>query len=114
MGASKYGNKKTIVDGTTFDSKKEAKRYGELKILKRSGRILDFRLQPEFPYTVIHCHPTESMSTYTVKRKYIADFAVTYPDYHVEVEDVKGFSTQEFKRKKKIVEAIYGIKIKLL
>jgi len=111
---NKYGNKKTVIDGITFDSKKEAKRYGELKMLKKAGRILDFTMQPEFPYITTHYHPTEAMSTYTVKRKYIADFAVTYPDYSVEIEDVKGFSTAEFKRKKKIVEAIYGIKIKLL
>ena len=111
---SKYNSKKTVVDGITFDSKKEAVRYGQLKLLKKSGVILDFALQPEFPYMVMCYHPTDIMASYTVKRKYIADFAVTYPDYHVEVEDVKGYATAEFKRKKKIVENVYGIKIKII
>ena len=34
-GKSKFGAKKTVVDGITFDSKAEAKRYGELKQLER-------------------------------------------------------------------------------
>ena len=44
----KYGNKKTIVDGFGFDSKLEAKRYNELKMLLRSGVITDLTLQKVF------------------------------------------------------------------
>ena len=35
----KYGNKKTVVDGITFASKKEARRYGELILLQKGGLI---------------------------------------------------------------------------
>ena len=42
---NKYGNKKTVVDGITFDSRKEAKRYQELKLLEKAGEIKDLRRQ---------------------------------------------------------------------
>ena len=45
---SKYRNRKTIHDGITFDSKGEANRYCELKILERAGEISDLTLQPKF------------------------------------------------------------------
>lgn len=115
MKANKYRNTKHIIDGITFDSAKEANRYGELKLLKRSGIISNFELQPQFPYWV--CYGlifTERISigeVLTHQRKYIADFKVIYPDGHIEIEDVKGFRTAEYKRKKKIIEKLYNIKI---
>lgn len=39
MSYSKYKAKKTIVDNITFDSKKEANRYCELKLLERAKVI---------------------------------------------------------------------------
>lgn len=45
---SKYRNKKTVVDGISFDSKKEAARYCELKLLEKAGKISCLKLQPEF------------------------------------------------------------------
>lgn len=51
---NKYRNKHTEVDGLIFDSKKEAERYCELKIMERAGLISDlqrqkrFELQPSF------------------------------------------------------------------
>ena len=44
----KYGNKKTVVDGITFDSKKEAERFGELKTLQKAGEISRLVCQPRF------------------------------------------------------------------
>ena len=45
---AKYGNTKVKVDGITFDSKAEARRYGELKLLERAGEITSMELQPTF------------------------------------------------------------------
>lgn len=45
---SKYKNIKTVVDGYTFDSGKEANRYIQLKLLQRAGEITDLVLQPKF------------------------------------------------------------------
>jgi hypothetical protein len=44
----KYGAKRTEVMGIKFDSKKEANRYLELKMLARAGKIRDLKLQPKF------------------------------------------------------------------
>lgn len=44
----KFNNKKTTVDGHTFDSKKEAKRYGELKTLEQQGKITGLEIQPRY------------------------------------------------------------------
>ncbi len=45
---AKYGNRKVVVDGITFDSKKEAQRYTELKLLEKTGKITGLQLQREF------------------------------------------------------------------
>ena len=44
----KYHNIKTAVDGILFDSKLEAGRYAELKLLKQAGQIKSFKRQPSF------------------------------------------------------------------
>ena len=49
---SKYGNRKTEIDGLTFDSAKEAKRWGELKLLERAGRIRKLRRQVSYDLLV--------------------------------------------------------------
>lgn len=95
---NKYKNKKTIVDGITFDSKKEAEQYVQLTLLKRSGRVLFFLRQVPF-------HLPEGI-------KYLADFVVFYSDGLVEVQDVKGVKTDVYKIKKKLVEANYPLTIK--
>lgn len=108
---SKYSNIKTTVDNIVFDSKKEAAYYNTLKLLKRAGEVIQIDLQPEFEYMMSCSNLLISFERYEKKYKYIADFRVTYKDGHVEIIDVKGCLTAEFKRKQKIVEKIYGIKI---
>ena len=45
---NKYHNTKTKVNDITFDSKLEAKRYTELKLLEKNGLIKDLKLQPVY------------------------------------------------------------------
>ena len=45
MSYNKFGNTKVVVDGIKFDSKKEANRYGNLKLLQKAGEISDLKLQ---------------------------------------------------------------------
>jgi hypothetical protein len=52
MRKSKYAAIPTIVDGIRFASKKEARRYTELKLLERAGEITCLELQPKFPCVV--------------------------------------------------------------
>lgn len=95
----KYHNKKVIIDGIAFDSKKEANYYCELKILKMAGKVKDFELQvpfelqPKFKY--------DGKTTRAIK--YIADFVVKYADGHVEVVDVKGMRLDVYKLKRKLL-----------
>ena len=67
---NKYFNKKTVVDGIQFDSKLEANRYCELKLLEKSGEIKDLKLQPKF---LLQESFKKNGKTYR-KVEYIADF----------------------------------------
>lgn len=96
---NKYNAEKTTVDSITFDSKLEAKRYEELKLLQKCNKIKYFHRQVPFDL------PGGIM--------YKADFQIFWSDGTVTYEDSKGVKTKEFIMKKKQVEAIYRIKIEL-
>ena len=100
MSYNKYSNKKVIVDGHTFDSMKEARRYGELKLMVRAGVIKDLELQPAFELI-----PTIRTETETLRKTvYKADFRYTdIKTGGVVVEDVKGYKTDVYKLKKKML-----------
>jgi len=100
MTRSKWGNIPTYRDDIRFDSKKEAARYDELKILERAGKIQGIQLQPEF---LIH----EGFIDYDRKKHrpicYRADFRYYDLDKKVYViEDVKGKRTDVYLIKKKM------------
>ena len=108
---SKYNSRKTVIDDITFDSKKEAKRYVELKKKQDEGEITDLRLQ--VPFELV---PSFTIEIDGKKRKrrnirYIADF-VYYKDGQKIVEDVKGRKTDIYKLKKKLFEYKFKITIK--
>ena len=48
LNSRKYRNKKVEVDGILFDSKKEANRYMELKLLEKAGEITDLKRQVRY------------------------------------------------------------------
>ncbi|MEG6615368.1 DUF1064 domain-containing protein [Peptococcaceae bacterium 1198_IL3148] len=97
---SKYGSRKVEVDGITFDSKKEANKYCELKMLKAAGKIAGFNLQPEFELQPGY---HDKNGKWIKPIKYRADFEVFYPDGRVVVIDTKGFKTKEYLLKKKML-----------
>lgn len=106
---------RTLPEGKvhTFDSKKEADRFGELLALMKAGKIRDLRLQAEF--TLV-----EGYVTVTGQRvkpmKYKADF--TYEErgrdgtWKYIVEDAKGVRTKEYEMKRKLMLDKYGITIR--
>ncbi len=105
---NKYRNIKTIVDGIPFDSRKEANRYCELKLLQRAGQIQNLALQKEFELL-----PKQEVDGKTVERavKYRADF--TYEENgKTVVEDTKGVRTPEYILKRKLMLYRYGIQIR--
>lgn len=101
---NKYKNKKIEIDGHIFDSKKEADYYIKLCGLKQAGEIKDFELQPKFELQPSFINNKgEKIKAIT----YIADFKIYHNDGSIEIVDVKGFKTKEFKIKKKIFEYRY-------
>ena len=104
----KYNNTKVFVDGHTFDSKKEARRYYELRLLEKVGEITDLQLQVK--YVLI---PSQRIDGKIVEREcaYKADF-VYKKNGETIVEDTKGFKTRDFVIKRKLMLYIHGIRIK--
>lgn len=108
----KYNNKKVIFEGITFDSKKEMRRFSELKYLEMAGEISNLELQKEYilippQYEVIN-GKKKSLERAV---KYKADFVYTQ-DGKTVVEDVKGMKTKDYIIKRKLMLYIYGIQIK--
>lgn len=105
---SKYGAIKTQVDGITFDSKREAARYVELKQLEKRGAISHLALQPKFeliPPMVMDGKKQRAIY-------YIADFSyVDHLGIKV-IEDVKGMKTREYQIKRRLMMHRYGIEVK--
>lgn len=107
---SKYGNKKVVVDGHTFDSKAEAKYYQQLKWLQQAKLIKSFKLQPRY---LLQEGFKKNGKTYRAIH-YKADFEVHKLDGTVEIIDIKGAITKEFSIKRKLFEMKYIDSIKLL
>jgi hypothetical protein len=121
---NKYLNKKTIINGISFDSKKEAKRYQELSLLERAGAICDLRLQVKF---VLIPTQYETFERYNKRGKrlkdgqmvlekecsYYADFVYKEKGQTV-VEDTKSkkTKTKDYVIKRKLLLYKYGLKIK--
>lgn len=96
--SSKYNSKKILVDGIKFDSKAEANRYLELKLLEKSGEISDLRLQPKYELQEGFAYRGKRIRSIT----YIADFAYTSKSGEKIVEDVKGMKTDVYQMKRKL------------
>ena len=115
----KYGSKKVRVDGIVFDSKREAARYCELKILQRAGKVKDLELQKTFELIPAQREPDTIGARGGIKKgkvieqavKYVADFVYTENGKTV-VEDTKGFRTKDYIIKRKLMLYIHGIKIR--
>lgn len=106
---SKYGNRKTELDGMLFDSRKEAARWCELKLMERAGLISDLQRQVKFELI-----PNIYEGKKVVQRSasYIADFVYQRGGEQI-VEDTKsaGTITDVYKLKKKFMRWKYGIDI---
>ena len=101
---NKYRNQKTNIDGITFDSKREAKRYAELYLLQREGKIQSLRRQ--VAYELIPKQQGERACTYK------ADFVYVDNETGQEVvEDAKGRRTPEYVIKRKLMLYRHGIRI---
>lgn len=103
----KYHNKKTVINGIKFDSKLEAERYAQLKMMERAGVIRDLELQPEFELI-----PSFRKNGKTWRKTvYKADFRyISCDGDRIIIEDVKGsisVITDVFRLKQKLFEYKY-------
>lgn len=107
---NKYGNRKVTMNGEQFDSIREARRYSNLKLLERAGKIQHLARQIKFELI-----PTQrDIETGKVVERacsYIADFTY-YENGRFVVEDCKGFRTEGYVIKRKLFYQKYGISIK--
>jgi hypothetical protein len=129
MAGNKFGAKKVIdpITGFEFDSKKEHRRWQELMLLERAGKISNLRRQVK--YELIPTQREESTEVYkagpqkglpkpgTLIEKecaYIADFVYRDADGQLVVEDTKSEATktEAYKIKRKLLLYKYGIKIR--
>ena len=106
--ASKYGSRKVTRDGMTFDSQKEYRRFCELRLLERAGKVTDLQRQVKFELI-----PSQRIGGKVVERActYVADFVYQENGKKV-VEDTKGFKTKDYIIKRKLMLWVHGIRIK--
>ena len=126
ISKSKYYNVKTrALDGSVFDSRKEALRWDELLLLQRAGKISDLQRQVEF---VLIPAQYETVERYGKKGQplkdglkcveraaiYTADFVYTDKNGNKVVEDTKSKATrtEAYVLRRKLMYYMFKIKIK--
>ena len=106
---SKYHAKPTVVDGIRFDSKREAARYAELKLLEQAGEIQHLKAHPRY----------EIVEGYFIGEEWVrpvyyeGDFEYFDGDHFV-TEDVKGVETAVFRLKKKLFQKRYPQELRIV
>ena len=109
--ASKFKNQKVVIDGFKFDSKKEGKRYIDLKLLQRAGQIQDLQMQVSFELMAGVKFENEKRKKPALR--YVADFVYVQGGLKI-VEDVKSKATRRlpaYRQKKHLMMSVHGIEI---
>ena len=115
---SKYGSKRITKDGITFDSLKEYRRWVDLSLLEKAGKVTDLQRQVKFVLIPAQYEPDTIGARGGVKRgklierevSYVADFVYTENGKRI-VEDTKGFKTKDYIIKRKMMLYFHGVKI---
>ncbi len=114
---SKYRNVKTTVDGITFDSKREALHYHELKMRERAGEIYGLERQKRYPLMTAHYNiQLDQIDVCPTVCEYVADFYYLDSSNHrPHIVDVKGGKeTAMFALKRKWLFLQSGIEIEVI
>ena len=115
---NKYHNQKvTTGDGIVHDSRREAERWSQLKLLERVGKIVNLQRQVKFVLIPAQYDVPKGKQKRgkLLEREcsYIADFQ--YQDKEtgeLVIEDTKGVRTKDYVIKRKLLLKEYGLKIK--
>ena len=120
---NKYKARKASYNGIEFDSRKECRRYGELVLLERAGKIYDLKMQVKFILIPAQREPSTFGKRGGIKLgkllerecSYIADFTYKDREGNLHVEDVKGYrdgaAYNLFKIKRKLMLYVHGIRV---
>lgn len=119
---NKYHSQKCMEGGIQFDSKREAKRYGELILLEMAGAITGLERQVKYILIPAQYEEYERYGKKGNRLKdgkrllekecaYIADFVYTEGEKLV-VEDAKGMRTKDYIIKRKLMLYIHGIRVR--
>lgn len=120
-GASKYRAEKVVVDGELFDSKREARRWNELRLRERAGEIKNLKRQVKYVLLPAQREPdTKGKRGGNVKGRVIEREVSYYADFVYEdtfsgkliVEDAKGMRTDAYILKRKMLLYFHGIRIR--
>lgn len=123
---NKWGNKKVVYQGITFDSAKERDRYIVLCSRQDKGFISNLQYQVEYIiiphlYTIqtkaLKTKTKQVQRTFAKATKYIADFVYSDQNGNMVVEDVKGSKhtiTPEFRLKYKLMKHVHNIEVKII
>lgn len=109
---SKYGAKRTEVDGIVFHSLKEATRYQELRLLERAGEISGLELQPRYELTVQGARIGRYIGDFRYLEWRTGSMRAVLGPRRVVVEDVKGMQTPMYRWKKRHMLAEHGVDIR--
>ena len=110
---NKFNAQKVEMDGMTFDSKKEHKRYIELKTMQQRGEI--FGLEHHTKFELAPKTKLEGEKKAKPALRYFADFTFYTSTGEYIVEDVKSAATRKlasYRTKKHLLMTVYGISIK--
>lgn len=98
------------LDGITFDSKAEMRRWNQLQLLLKCGGIRDLRRQVPFVWSETLTNEATG-ATMTRQGRYVADFVYIDALGKEHIEDVKGHETREYKRKRRVMRALFNVTI---
>lgn len=104
-GRQKFGNTKVTIKGEVYDSKKEAERHRQLRLLEAGGRIRNLRRQVKYLLIVNGVR----IASYTADYVYEELAKDVWTEV---VEDVKGFPNDRWPMKKKLMKACHGIVVR--
>ena len=118
-GRTKYFSRKVEKDGMIFDSAKEWRRWLVLKAMEESGEISHLERQREFELIPEQREPDTIGPKGGVHRGRLLERRVVYrsdfsymKDFDLVVEDAKGFRTEAYIIKRKLMLQVHGIQVK--
>ena len=110
---NKFNAQKVEMDGMTFDSKKEHKRYIELKSMQQRGEI--FGLEHHTKFELAPKTKLEGEKRAKPALRYFADFTYYMISGEYIVEDVKSAATRKlasYRNKKHLMKTVFNIDVR--